>query len=105
MGYIKLTGSTNVHQNGTSEYVLEVDADTGEPTKVVRAGEPVQISAEDRKKLEGLGAVFTDSTAEESKDYEAEKAVTPQVGADVGAAAPLLGAGVVDQPVTKSKTN
>jgi len=89
VGYVKLTGTANRHENWTTEYVLEVDDETGEPTKVVRAGEPVNLSAGDQKKLEAIGAVFEDSSKEEAEKYEAEAPV--QVGADVAASGPLLG--------------
>lgn len=90
MGLVKLTGTTNPHENWTSEYILEKD-ENGEPTKVVRLGEPIDLTKEDREKLEGAGAVFSSSSKEEAKEYAERQAASP-VGSDITGAAPMLGA-------------
>lgn len=90
MGYVKLTGTSNRHENWTSEFVLERDDETGEPTKVVRLGEPIDLSKDDQAKLEAFGAVFEDSSADEAK--EVEESGQP-VGADVANAGPRFGGG------------
>lgn len=108
MGYVKLSGTTNRHENWTTEYVVEVDEETGEPTKVVRQGEPVDLNKEQQEKLEALGAIFEDSSADEAKEFRASAEQVQPAGADTAAGAPLLGAGgnqpnqTVDQPEGKS---
>lgn len=101
MGYVKLTGTANRHTDWTTEIVLERD-EAGEVTKVVKAGVPVNLTADEQKKLEGLGYTFDDSSAEEAKEYE-EGQATVQVGADVAGSAPTF-APAQDQPApTPSK--
>ena len=90
MSYVKLAGTTNRHENYTTRYVLERDEETGEETKVVEAGVPIELSAEDRKKLEALGAVFEDSSAAEAKEVEEQQQAAP-VASDTAAAGPRLG--------------
>lgn len=99
MGYVKLSGTTNRHENWTTGVVLEVDEETGDPTKVVKAGEPVNLSKQDQDKLEGLGFTFEESSKEEQERYQASPEVQQPVGADVAAAAPLLApsSGTADQ--------
>lgn len=88
MGYVKLAGTRNRHTSWISEVVLEVD-DDGNPTKVVRAGVPVNLSAEQQSKLEERGFTFEKSSKAEVEAYEEEAAL--QVGGDVAAAAPVFG--------------
>lgn len=85
--YYKLASTTNPHTDWTTEVVLEVN-DQGEPTKVVRAGEPVQLSAEERKTLESLGYSLESSSKSEADEAEAR---TAQAGSDVTGAAPVFG--------------
>ena len=87
--YYKLVSTTNRHTDWTAEVVLEVDETTGEPTKVVRAGEPVQLSAEDRKKVEALGYGLESASKDEVEQFE-ERAASGAAG-DVAGAAPIFG--------------
>lgn len=84
--YYKLVSTTNRHTDWTAEVVLEVD-DTGEPTKVVSATRPAQLSAENRKKVESLGYGL-ESVSKEEAD-EAERIAL--AGGDVVGGAPLFG--------------
>jgi hypothetical protein len=91
VGYVKAVGTTNRHENWTTGVVVEVDEETGEPTKVVNQGEPVSLTNEEQKKLEGLGIIFEDSSKEEYDRFNERQEQVQTVGADVAAAAPLLG--------------
>lgn len=106
MGYVKLTGNANRHENWTTEFILEKDED-GNPTKVVEAGVPIELSKDEQSKLEALGATFEDSSASEHKEVEEARASGLQVGSDVANAGPRFGVGgepnqTVDQPDEKS---
>lgn len=91
MGYVKLSGTTNRHENWTAEYIVEVDEETGEPTKVVKTGVPVDLTKDEQAKLETLGAIFEDSSADEAKEVEAQLATEQSVGADIAGSAPVFG--------------
>ena len=91
--YYKLIGHQQSETNWTTEVVLEVD-DDGNPTKVVSAGVPDQLSAEDRGKLEELGFIVEKTTAAEAKEVAERGAQQP--GSDIAGAAPVLGAGTSD---------
>jgi hypothetical protein len=82
--YVKLTGHVRRHEFNVSE-LTTVDG------KTVRVGVPVNLSAEEKKSLEGVGYLFEDSSKEEHETYENSFEVIQPVGADVGAAAPLFG--------------
>ena len=96
--YYKLVGHRNSTTNWTTEVVLAKN-DEGEPSKVVRVGEPTNdLTNDDREKLESLGFVVEKSSASEAKQVEAE---TSSVGADVAGSAPVMssaGEENVDQP-------
>jgi hypothetical protein len=99
VGYVKAVGTTNRHENWTAGIVLERDEETGEVTKQVTMGVPVELSKDDQKKLEKtFGFIFEDSSKQEADDAVVAADAQP-VGADVAAAAPLLGAssGTADQ--------
>jgi hypothetical protein len=87
VAYVKLVGTENRHEDWTTEVVLERDNE-GNVTKSIKAGVPVEITAEERKKLEGLGLTLEDSSAQEAKEV-AEN--TQVAGSDVGGAAPSFG--------------
>lgn len=106
MGYVKMVpAEANRHENWTSEFVLERDEETGEPTKVVKAGVPVDLSKEEQDKLATYGVTFEESSAEEAKEYE-ESATTNPAGADIVGAAPSIEstASGTDQPKGGSKS-
>ena len=107
MGYVKLSGTTNRHENWTTEIVLERDDETGEVTKSVKAGEPVDLSKADQDKLEGLGFTFEKSSKEELDQYRETPEAQQPVGADVSAAAPLLtpSSGTADQTAPSGDKN
>lgn len=86
--YYKLVSTTNRHTDWTTEVILEKD-ENGEPTKVARAGEPVQLTADDRKKLEGLG--YTVEQSSKSEADEVSEARSTGVGGDVTGSAPVFG--------------
>lgn len=88
MAYVKLVGTANRHTDWTTEIVLEKD-DEGNPTKVVRAGEPVDLSKADQEKIEDLGYSFESSSKSEAEEVR-ESAVGP-VGTDSSRFGPLLG--------------
>jgi hypothetical protein len=88
VGYVKLTGSANRHESWTSEFVLERDEETGEPTKVVKLDEPIDLTKDEQERVEALGGVFEKSSADEAK--EVEESDQP-VGADVANAGPRFG--------------
>lgn len=98
MTYVKLAPPENPGTNNVTGYVLERDPD-GTITKEVKLGVPVNINKEERELLEGLGAKFIDSSAEESKEYEANQALN-QVGDDVAGAAPVF----AQTPPTQAST-
>lgn len=77
---------TSDPNDGTTGVVLEKD-DDGQPTKVVSTGIPVQLNAEDRKKVESLGYTL-DSVSKEEAEEAAKRGA---VGGDVAGAAPVLG--------------
>src|SRR4051794_30849233 len=83
--YYKLVSTTNPHTDWTTEIVLERDEETGEPTKVVRAGVPTQLSGADRKKVEELGYGLESASKEEAEQAEA------QAAGDVTGSAPVFG--------------
>ena len=85
--YYKLVGHRDSVTNWTTEVVLEVN-DAGEPTKVVRVGQPEKLTAEDRQKLESLGFVVESSSAEEAEQAAQSQQVP---GSDVAGAAPVFG--------------
>ena len=89
MAYVKMTG-TGDPASGPSEVVLERDDETGEPTKVVKVGEPAELNKEDQKKLEEMGFTFESSSKEEAQEYQEQQAGA-QVGQDIAGAAPSLG--------------
>lgn len=71
--------------NGTTAVVLET-GDDGQPTKVVSTGIPVQLNAEDRKRVEALGFELESVSKE-----DAEKATSARgAGGDIAGAAPVL---------------
>jgi len=87
---VKLAGTTNRHENWTNGYVLERDEETGEVTKQVEAGVPIELSKQDQDKLEALGAVFEKSSADEAKEVAEEREAQPLV-TDTSAAGPRFG--------------
>lgn len=91
MGYVKLSGTTNRHENWATEFVVEVDEETGEPTKVAKLGVPVDLSKAEQEKLEGLGAIFEDSSADEAKEVQAQLETEQPVGGDITGSAPVFG--------------
>lgn len=93
MGYAKLVGTGNRHVDWTTEVVLERD-DEGNVTKAVRAGEPVELSAEEQKGLEERGFVFEDSSKKEADEFEEREAQRPAT--DTTGTGPVFG-GEVDQ--------
>ncbi len=99
--YYKLAGTgSNRHTDWTAEVVLEVDKD-GNPTKVARAGEPVQLTADDRSKLKELGFEVEQSSKSEADEVEASV-----VGSDVTGQSPIFGTSAsasFDQGATESK--
>lgn len=90
--YYKLAGSNNSTVDWTTEVILEKD-DEGNVTKAVGASSPAQLNKSDLDKLEELGYTVEESSKEEAEKAEVESAV----GADVAAAAPILGTANVDQ--------
>ncbi len=102
MAYVKFVSTKRRHEDWTQEYKV-LDSD-GEEV-VVKRDVPVDLSAAMQRKLESIGAVFTTSSKKEADDYEKSLSEQFVVGADVAAAAPLLGAGGnqnVDQPTADS---
>jgi hypothetical protein len=102
--YYKLAGTgSNRHSDWTTEVILEVDKD-GNPTKVARAGEPVQLTADDRSKLKELGFEVEQSSKSEADEVEASSAA---VGSDVTGQSPVFGTSAssasFDQGATESK--
>jgi YbbR domain-containing protein len=100
--YYKLAGTgSNRHTDWTAEVVLEVDKD-GNPTKVARAGEPVQLTVDDRSKLKELGFEVEQSSKSEADEVEASS-----VGSDVTGQSPVFGTSAssasFDQDATQSK--
>ena len=91
MAYVKMTGTTSPHTSGATEVILERDEETGEPTKSVRVGEPVDLSEEEQEKLEGMGFVFEESSEQEAQEYQEQQVAAPQVGSDIAGAAPSFG--------------
>ena len=89
MAYVKMTGSGDP-ATGPSEVILERDEETGEPTKVVKVGEPVDLSKEDQKKLEESGFEFESSSKQEAEEYH-EAQTSGAAGQDIAGAAPSFG--------------
>jgi len=92
--YYKLVGHRDSVTNWTTEVVLEVN-DAGEQTKVVRVGEPVKLTGDDKSKLEDLGFTVESSSASEAKEVASSRQAP---GGDVAGAAPVFGNATVDQP-------
>lgn len=93
--YYKLTsgGERNRHTDWTSEIILERD-DDGNPSKVISATRPAQLTADDQKKVEDLGY----KVSKVSKGEAEEILSAPQVGGDITGAAPVFGdSGEADQ--------
>lgn len=86
--YYKLVNNKDPHTSWTSEVVLERDSD-GNVSKSARVGEPAQFSAEDKKKLEGLGFSFESSSKEEAEKYE-EEANESTAALDTASAGPVF---------------
>lgn len=86
--YYKVTGSANPSTDWTTEIILEKD-DDGVPTKVVTVGQPIALSADDKKTLEGLGYKVESSSKSEAEEVAQE--VAQQPGGDVAGAAPQFG--------------
>jgi hypothetical protein len=97
--YYKLVSTTNRHTDWTTEVVLARDEKTGEPTSVVRAGEPTKLSAEDRKKLEALGYKFEQSSKSEADEVAEVRAST--AGTDTTGTGPVFSDSSVDQDNNK----
>jgi len=89
MAYVKLAGTVNRHTDWTTEIILEKD-DDGNPTKVVRAGEPVELSKADQDRLEEMGYSFESSSKQEAEEVQQRQA-QQLVGADVSQSGPLFG--------------
>lgn len=85
--FYRLVSTTNPNTDWTNEIVLAVDED-GEPTKVVSTGIPVQLNAEDRKKVEALGFALETTTKEEAEKAQASGGA---VAGDTAHSAPTLG--------------
>jgi hypothetical protein len=98
MSYVKLVGTVNRHTDWTTEIILEKD-DDGNPTKVIRAGEPVDLSKEEQDKLEDSGYRFESSSKAEATEADED---TTEVGADVASAGPLFGGS--EQPNQQSES-
>lgn len=84
--YFKLAGTVNRHTDWTTEVVVAVNEETGEPTKVVSAGASVELSADERKKLEAAGYRL-----EQGSKSEASGNVGVTAPTDTSAAAPVFG--------------
>jgi len=80
MSYVKWT-SNLIPGDGTSRVILKDGS-------VVQRGVPVDLSAEDKKTLEGMGLVLESSSAEEAKSVS--EAVQQAPGGDVSGSAPVF---------------
>lgn len=95
MAYKVLVGHKARHEVWTAERVLETD-ENGNPTKSVKLGVPVELTADEVKGLESEGFILEDSNASDAKEAERQAALNP--GRDIAGAAPVFGDSVgVDQ--------
>jgi len=78
--YYKLVGTKNPHTNYSTEARLG--------DKVVRVGEPVELTKEDRDELDRLGFVVETSSKDEAEQAEQTRVVA---GDDVRGNAPVFG--------------
>ena len=92
MAYKVWTANADRHNDWTTELILK------DGTRL-KMGEPVDLSADQVKTLEGDGRVINDSSAEEAKKYhEAREGFIQMPGTDIAGSAPVFAnAGVSNQ--------
>jgi hypothetical protein len=101
--FYKLVGTNSPHIDWTSEVVLERDED-GNVTKSIKAGVPVQLSADEVKSLSSEYNLVFEKSSKEEADQAATVSAAASVGSDVAGSAPLFGESTAPNQAANDQT-